>query len=114
MFVQAIIDEKLLVLGAPETRTVTVSMNLTYVPLPPPSTPPHISHISHRFVCRIKNDPTHPPPDTHGIRGIPFEGRRVFALTSVSTTDPTAVLLPLPNPINPGGPELPPTTSTSS
>lgn len=38
VFVQAVIDEKLLVLGAPETRTVTVSMNLTYVLLHPLST----------------------------------------------------------------------------
>lgn len=64
VFVQATIDEKLLVLGAPETRTVTVSMNLTYVTLPPPSTPPHISHISYRS-CAVSRTTRRTNPPTH-------------------------------------------------
>ncbi|GJE93024.1 hypothetical protein PsYK624_091830 [Phanerochaete sordida] len=88
VFVSATIDSKLLVLGGPESRTVTLSLNLIVI-----------------------QDPTLKPPTLPtGVHG-DFDGRRVSSITAVSTTNQNAILLPLPNPTNPGGPIQPPGTN---
>lgn len=85
VFLQATIDEQLLLLGAPETRSVFLSLNLVVI-----------------------QDPTLKPP-TGPIHGF-FDGRRVSALTAVSTGDPSDAIVPPV--INPGGPIQPAPSST--
>ncbi|EKM52784.1 uncharacterized protein PHACADRAFT_198833 [Phanerochaete carnosa HHB-10118-sp] len=93
VFLQATIDERLLVLGAPETRNVTLSLNLNV----------------------IQDPMLKPPSNPGGIHGF-FDGRRVASIVAVSTSNPNATVLPS-NPggpiINPGGPIKPPTGASS-
>ncbi|CAL1697450.1 unnamed protein product [Somion occarium] len=78
-FFQATIDERFLVLGAPETSTVTSSLNLSIAP-----------------------DKTLEPPHLPG-RGGAFDPRRVMHLDQVTLDKPGSVHIPLPNP-NPNAP----------
>lgn len=84
VFLSATVVEGVQVFGVPESRTVTLSLNLNVI-----------------------QDPTLKPPTLPGgIHGY-FDGRRVSALVAVSTSDANAVSPPLP--VNPGGPIQPPT-----
>ncbi|KAH8093132.1 hypothetical protein BXZ70DRAFT_950206 [Cristinia sonorae] len=90
---KATIDEKFLVLGVPETRIVTSSLNVVII-----------------------RDPTIEPPHLPGKGGL-FDPRRVSVLNQVTVVDPNSVLIPLPNPggpVNPGGPIKPPTSGSSN
>ncbi|TCD62436.1 hypothetical protein EIP91_006898 [Steccherinum ochraceum] len=71
---QATIDEKFLVLGAPETRSVNSSLNVVII-----------------------QDPSIKKPNLPG-RGGAFDPRRVSVLNQITVSKQNAVLIPLPNP----------------
>ncbi|KAK7677882.1 hypothetical protein QCA50_019194 [Cerrena zonata] len=73
-FFEATIDERFLVLGAPEISTVTSSLNLV-----------------------VAQDPSLHPPHLPG-KGGAFDGRRVMQLDQVVLDKPGTVHIPLPPP----------------
>ena len=108
LFFQATIDERILIMGAPATRTITFSMNLVYV-----SKSRSVPAVAHLALCRVIQDPTLKPPPAGPIHGF-FDGRRVSSLTAISTSDPRSTLLPPTGPAIPGGPIQPPTIGSST
>jgi len=77
---QATVDEKFLVLGAPETRSVNSSLNVVII-----------------------QDKTITPPNLPG-RGGAFDPRRVSVLNQITVSTQNSILIPLPNPSQPAAP----------
>ncbi|KAL4245432.1 hypothetical protein ABKN59_009464 [Abortiporus biennis] len=89
LFFNATVSEKILLLGAPQSSTINSCMNIV-----------------------VSQDPTIEKPHLPGRGGF-FDARRVSILNQVNVDNQNAVLIPLPNPGNPGGPIIPPSQSNN-